>query len=113
MSTAQVGVLIAIILLWLILPRLGKTSSAEARKLVEAGARLIDVRSPAEFGGGHLPGAVNIPLDQLAARAAELKKSDKPIVLYCASGMRSGQAKRILAGAGIAGLHDLGAMSRW
>jgi rhodanese-related sulfurtransferase len=113
MSTLQIGVLVAIVLLWLVLPRLGKTSSAEARKLVEAGARLIDVRSPGEFGGGHLPGAINIPVDQIGSRVAELKKSDKPIVLYCASGMRSGQAKRILAGAGIAGLHDLGAMSRW
>jgi rhodanese-related sulfurtransferase len=113
MSTLQIGVLVAIVLLWLVLPRLGKTSSTEARKLVEAGARLIDVRSPGEFGGGHLPGAINIPVDQIASRVAELKKSDKPIVLYCASGMRSGQAKRILAGAGIAGLHDLGAMSRW
>ena len=113
MSNTQIGILIAILVIWLVLPRLGKISAAKAKELVQAGARLVDVRTPGEFGGGHLPGAINIPLDQIAARAAELSKSDKPIVLYCACGMRSGQAKRILARAGIAEVHDLGAMSRW
>lgn len=98
---------------WFFLFRYGKTSSAEARRLVAEGARLVDVRTAGEFGGGHLPGAVNIPLDQIESRAGELKKLGKPVVLYCASGARSGQAKRILAGAGIADVHDLGGMSRW
>ena len=98
---------------WFFLFRWGKTSSADARKLVAAGARLIDVRSAGEFSGGHLEGAINIPVEKLSGRVAELKKSDKPIVLYCASGARSGHAKRILTGAGITGVHDLGAMSRY
>jgi phage shock protein E len=98
---------------WFFLFRYGKTSPAEARRLVVDGARLVDVRTAGEFGGGHLPGAVNIPLDQIAGRAGELKKAGKPVVLYCASGARSGQAKRILASAGVSDVHDLGGMGRW
>lgn len=113
MSTQQIIILAVIVAAWYFLFRWGKTSSTEARRLVESGARLVDVRTPGEFASGHLPGAINIPLDQIGARADELKKESKPVVLYCASGVRSGQAKRILAGAGIADVHDLGAMSRW
>jgi rhodanese-related sulfurtransferase len=113
MSYQQIAVVVALAAAWFFLFRFGKTSSAEARRLVAAGARLVDVRTPGEFGGGHLPGALNIPLDQLQGRVGELKKESTPVVLYCASGMRSGQAKRLLTAAGLAAVHDLGAMSRW
>ncbi len=99
---------------WFFMFRYGKTSSSEAHRLVAAGARLVDVRTPGEFSGGALPGAVNIPLDQLAGRVGELtKEPTKPVVVYCASGMRSGQAKRLLSGAGLAKVYDLGGMGRW
>lgn len=98
---------------WFFLFRYGKASTDDAHRLVASGARLVDVRTPGEFAGGHLPGAINVPLDQLGARAGELKQGETPIVVYCASGVRSGQAKRILASAGITDVHDLGAMSRW
>lgn len=52
---------------------------------------LIDVRDEAEFKAGHLPTAVNIPVDQLEKKAATLPK-DKPIVFICATGARSGEA---------------------
>jgi rhodanese-related sulfurtransferase len=73
----------------------------------------VDVRTAVEFATGHLPGAVNIPLDQLGARAGELRSEQRPVVVYCASGTRSSQAKRILARAGVAEVHDLGGMGRW
>ena len=98
---------------WFFLFRYGKTSSAEAHRLVSAGARLLDVRTAAEFAEGHLPGAVNIPLDRIEASASELGKDPKPIVVYCASGMRSAQAKRILVSAGLSKVHDLGGINRW
>ncbi len=79
---------------------------------IKAGAKIVDVRSPEEFQGGAYPGAVNIPLQNLSARLGELPK-DRPIVLYCASGMRSASAARILRAAGYervvnaGGLHHL------
>jgi len=91
----------------------GDVSREGAHKLVESGARLVDVRTPEEFAGGHLPGAVNIPVQQLSQRMSELDPKDKPIVVYCRSGHRSGQAAALLKGAGHAEVHDLGAMSRW
>lgn len=91
----------------------GKISSAEARRLVTEGARLVDVRSAGEFAGGHLAGAVNIPVNELPRRMAEVGAKDEQIVLYCASGARSGRAAGLLREAGYARVADLGAMSRW
>lgn len=91
----------------------GKTSSAEARRLVAEGARLVDVRSPGEFAGRHLDGALNIPVGDLPGRLSELGAKDAPIVLYCASGARSGRAASFLRGAGYTRVSDLGAMGRW
>ena len=72
------------------------------------GAVVIDVRSPAEFAGGHANGAVNIPLDQLDAKLGVIKNYQKPIIVCCASGMRSGRAKDLLASKGITDLYDAG-----
>lgn len=58
---------------------------------------LIDVRSPGEYAGGYLEGAVNLPLDQLQAGIARVAPDlDQPIVLYCASGGRSGMGCMLL-----------------
>lgn len=91
----------------------GDVSGADARRLVEAGARLVDVRTPAEFANGHLPGAINIPVQELERRMGELERKEQPVVLYCRSGHRSGRAARMLKSNGYASVHDLGAMSRW
>jgi len=68
-----------------------------AWEAIAKGAVVVDVRTDAEYQQGHLPGAVNIPHDQIASRVAELP-SDKgrAIVLYCRSGRRSGIAKQSL-----------------
>ncbi|WP_242346330.1 rhodanese-like domain-containing protein [Anaeromyxobacter terrae] len=79
---------------------------------IKAGAKIVDVRTPGEFAGGAYPGAVNIPLQALRGRLREIPR-DRPVVLYCASGMRSASAARILEQAGYAqvvnagGLHQL------
>lgn len=72
--------------------------SNEAPVPIPDNAVLIDVRSPGEFAGGHLPGAINLPLELVASQIDRLV-SDKsqPIVVYCASGMRSGNARSALA----------------
>jgi rhodanese-related sulfurtransferase len=70
-------------------------------ELIKQGdATVIDVRTPAEFMGGHVPGSVNIPLQEIPSRLDELKGM-KNIVLCCASGNRSGQAAAFLEQHGI------------
>lgn len=60
-----------------------------------AGKYVVDVRTPTEFSRGFIPGAVNIPVDDLRNRLGELPK-DKPIALYCQVGLRGYVAQRIL-----------------
>ena len=67
---------------------------------------VLDVRSPEEYASGHVPGAVNIPYDQIASRMAEVPK-DKDVVLYCKSGRRAGIAAETLAGQGYTRLQHL------
>lgn len=69
---------------------------------LERGAQVVDVRETWEFGAGHVPGAVNIPLDELIGRIGELRE---PLVLVCASGNRSGMAAQYLTQR--AGFHDV------
>jgi phage shock protein E len=62
---------------------------------------IVDVRSSGEFAGGHVVGAINIPLQEIVARMDEVKALKKPLVLCCASGNRSGQAHNYLVQTGI------------
>jgi rhodanese-related sulfurtransferase len=64
-------------------------------QLVKDGAAIVDVRTPAEYKGGHIKGSINIPLQSFEASLSKIKK-DKPVITCCASGMRSGSAKGIL-----------------
>lgn len=63
---------------------------------------IVDVRTPAEFSGGHVAGSINIPLHEITQRLDEIKKLPQPLVLCCASGNRSGQATQFLQSQGIA-----------
>ena len=63
---------------------------------IPEGALLLDVREPAEFAAGTIPGAVNVPLGELRERLGELPK-DRPIVAFCKVGQRGYFAERILA----------------
>ena len=73
-----------------------RISGGQARDLVAKGAMLLDVRSPGEFAGGHIDGAVSIPVQELAGRIDELGDKTGQIVVYCQSGNRSAMAKRLL-----------------
>ena len=74
---------------------------------------VLDVRTPQEYAEGHVPGAVNVPYDQLASRLAEVPK-DKDVVLYCKSGRRAGIAADVLAANGYTRLSHLeGDMNAW
>jgi len=63
---------------------------------------IIDVRSQAEFAGGHAEGSVNIPLQEIPNRVEEFRNFNQPLHLCCASGNRSGQATAFLQSKGIA-----------
>lgn len=65
----------------------------------EQGAVIIDVRSPAEFAQGHVEGSFNIPLQSLAEKLDQFDVN-KPVLLCCASGARSGVAVTILKNKG-------------
>lgn len=73
------------------------------------GAVLIDVRTRGEFAGGHIAGSLNLPLDELPARIASVAPDkDAPLLLFCASGARSGRAAAFLAGQGYTQVHNGG-----
>ena len=79
-------------------------------ELIEKGALVIDVRTPAEFAQGHLDNAINYPLSELATHFANIEK-DQPIVLYCRSGNRSGQAYQFLRDQGFTQIHNAGGLT--
>ena len=84
-------------------------SSSLVKQKIDAGATIIDVRTPEEFRDGAYPGAINIPVSNLGARLADLPKA-KPVVLYCASGARSGSAARAMKQAGFADVVNAGGL---
>lgn len=92
-------------------------SQAELMQRIEAGHEqlILDVRSPEEYKGGHIPGAINIPHDQLGSRLAEIgSHRNKEVVLYCRSGRRVAIAADILQSAGFSKLlHLEGDMYDW
>ncbi|MEL6738239.1 MAG: rhodanese-like domain-containing protein, partial [Pseudomonadota bacterium] len=91
----------------------GIDAQSFARRLEQEDVRLIDVRTPAEFEQGAIPGAENIPLDMF--RPEDFLRADGPdLVLYCRSGRRSGDALAQLEVAGINGaVHLKGGILAW
>lgn len=87
-------------------------NTKSAREQVGQGALLLDVRSPLEHASGHIPGSVNIPVQELPQRLGELGPTQRPVVVYCRSGARSGHAAQLLRAAGY-DVHDIGPMSAW
>jgi len=90
-----------------------RVPSETAHQLVAGGAKLVDVRTRAEFESKHLPNAINVPLQELADRVSLLEPKDQPLVIYCRSGHRSGLAVTQLKQAGFTRLYDLGPMTAW
>jgi rhodanese-related sulfurtransferase len=76
-----------------------EVSREEARKLVEEGAQLIDVRADHEWNAGHIANARHVPLPELPHRTEEIDK-DRPVVVYCRGGNRSSMATAALNEAG-------------
>ena len=81
-------------------------------ELVPDAVYLLDVRTPEEFSTGSIPGAVNIPVDSLSERMQEIPK-DRPVVTYCAVGLRGYVAARRLALAGYQVCNLAGGFKLW
>ena len=79
------------------------------------GPLLLDVRTPEEYAKGHIPGALLVPVDELADRLEQLAPyKERGIVTYCQSGRRAERARGILQEAGFQNLRVLeGSIARW
>jgi len=91
----------------------GVVDGVTARALVASGAKVVDVRTPQEFASGHVPGAINIPFDEIGRRASEIGPASTPVVLYCRTGRRSGIAADALQKAGFSKLYDFKSVTAW
>ncbi len=90
---------------------IGRASKTDIKALLDQGALVVDVRTPAEFAGRHYEGAINIPLSELTAQLDKLgPDKDKPIVLYCHSGARSASARHTLVEAGFTNVLNAGSL---
>ncbi|MBX2984646.1 MAG: rhodanese-like domain-containing protein [Bacteroidia bacterium] len=81
--------------------------NAQLKEVIKDGAYLVDVRTPGEFSGGSVKGAVNIPLDTIPGKVSKFK-GKKNIVLFCQSGGRCTQAKGYLEQQGITNIYNGG-----
>lgn len=94
-------------------PTPGLIDGSQLTELQKQGARIVDVRTAAEFAGGHLPGAENVPLSGFA-QASESWDPSVPVVLYCATGNRSAEAAQMLNARGFDSVYDLaGGVAAW
>ena len=88
---------------------------SDAVRLLNEGAVLVDVRSRAEFDGGHIIDARHVPQEELAQAGESLKRfKDKVVITCCESGMRSGAATRVLQAQGFTKVVNLrGGLQAW
>jgi len=90
-----------------------RVDSAELIRLQGSGVMVVDVRTPSEYASGHIPGALNVPVDQLPQTSATWSK-DRAVAVYCATGARSANAASYLAGQGFTKVYDLASgMGSW
>jgi rhodanese-related sulfurtransferase len=85
----------------------GVGAKPDLNEVMGRGAIIFDVRTPAEYKGGHVKGSRNIPLGDLQKQLNKLDKN-KPIITCCASGMRSAGTKSTLLSAGFTEVHNGG-----
>ena len=88
-----------------------KGRSSGNLKNILPGAKVVDVRTAAEFKEGRFPGAVNIPVEKLSKSAKKLGDPTNPVVVYCASGSRARKAARILRAMGFRSVHVGGSLA--
>lgn len=92
-----------------------RLDAEEARRKVDSGeARLIDVREPEEWEGGHAPQARHVPLGRFLERPTEHLQPDESVVFVCARGQRSAVAAEMASAVGVGRAYNLeGGMNEW
>ena len=104
---------LAVLVLWMARAQLSFDDPMKLKQLVTSGAQLIDVRSPGEYAKGHIEGAINIPVGELTQQISQLGDPQKPIVVYCRSGVRSSRAQSTLRAQGFTQVYNLGGINEW
>lgn len=113
MDWTVVIVAVVVVAAFWTLKRASFVSVDQARGYLAGGALVIDVRSPEEFRGGSVPGAINIPLGQLRDGVSrQVKDKHQVLLVHCLSGGRSAVAQHQLKGMGYANVHNLGSLTR-
>jgi phage shock protein E len=108
-AAVTAGVIVALFLL----QRMSFVATDAAREYLANGALVIDVRSPEEFHGGHVSGAINIPLRELReSLPRQVKDKQQVLLVHCLSGGRSAIAKWQIKGFGYANVFNLGPLAR-
>ena len=98
---------------FMLLKKSGEISAQAALAHLKNGASVVDVRSRSEFNSGHLPEAINLPLDEIeTALPRRVPDKNQAMLLYCLSGTRSGVAKVKLKGMGYPNVFNLGSYNR-
>lgn len=113
MSWAPILIIAAVIVFFWFVKRSGQISKPAALAHLKNAALVIDVRTADEFNDGHLPSAINVPLDRLETiLPSKVKDKNRVLLLHCASGARSGIAQRKLTVLGYPNVFNLGSYMR-
>ena len=113
MNWTALLILAAIFAAYFLYQRSGLISVKDARNYLKHGALVIDVRSAGEFVAGHLPSAVNLPVNEIESNwSRRVKDKSQVLLLHCQSGMRSGVAKKKLIALGCPNAFNLGSYAR-
>lgn len=83
------------------------------QKDMNAGAILVDVRTPEEFAAKHATGAVNLPYDKITAGTYPTTNKTEKIYLYCHTGRRAGIAENALKAAGYTNVENITSLDNW
>ncbi|WP_298342302.1 rhodanese-like domain-containing protein [uncultured Algibacter sp.] len=73
-----------------------KNKNSQIKEFIDRGAVIVDVRTEREWNEGYIPNAIHLPLSELKNNIEEIKKTNKPVIAYCKSGVRSARATKLL-----------------
>lgn len=92
-----------------------KIDAEEGKQMIDAGnVMIVDVRTPEEYASGHIPGAINIPNEDIGSQQpAELSDLEETLIVYCRTGVRSKQASDKLVAIGYENVYDMGGIVDW